>query len=62
MKTVIVKKESSEVVNSNLKFRVLIGRKRLDQFRHETYSSAKDRLFVLKRIFRFSKLEILIIE
>jgi len=62
MKTSIVKEGSNELVNSNLRFRVLMNRKKADLFRYETYSEAKSRLEVLKKIFSFSKMEILIIE
>ena len=62
METIIVKANGNEVVNSNLQFRVLMNGVRLDMFIHETYSDAKSRLATMKRIFKNSSLQIVVIE
>jgi len=60
MRTMIVKENGNEIVNGNLVFRVLMNRTKLDGFRNETYSKAVSRMEVLKRIFNYSKFEIII--
>lgn len=66
MGTLIVKENGNELVNSELKFRVIMGtttKKRYDNFIWETYSKAKDRIETLKRIFRgYTNFEIIIVE
>ena len=65
METIIVKQNGSEVVNADLKFRVVMGttiEKRYDQFIYDTYSEAKDRIVVLKAIFKSYIYDIIIIE
>ena len=61
METLITKQNGKEVVEANLRFRVLMGRK-LDQFRFESYNEAKKRLATLKSIFNYSRFEIVITE
>ena len=62
MGTLIVRQNGNESVKANLRFRVLMNRSKLDQFRFESYNQAKTRLATLKRIFKFSKFEIVVIE
>ena len=62
MKTLIVKSNGNEMINANLKFRILTNGNRYDGFIHETYNSAKSRLETLKRILKHSTHEILVIE
>jgi len=46
---------------TNLRFRVLMGRKKADQFRYDTYEEANDRLQTLSKIFNYTRMEILTI-
>ena len=62
METLIVKANGNESIKANLKFRILTNGKRHDMFVHETYNEAKSRLATLKRIFKYSTHEILVIE
>lgn len=65
METLIVKQNGNESVKADLKFRVIMGthtKKRYDQFIHDSYSKAKDRIETLKRIFKAFTYEIIIIE
>ena len=62
METLIVKANGNESVKANLKFRCLMNGTRHDMFVHETYNEAKSRLATLKRIFKYSTHEILVIE
>jgi hypothetical protein len=62
MNTIIVKPTGNESVKANLKFRVISNRNRYDIFVYETYSAAKNRIEVLKQIFRYTTFEILVIE
>jgi len=62
MQTIIVKESRNETINANLQFIVLINRTRLDGIRSETYFGAVQRMEVLKKIFQYSKWEIIVIE
>lgn len=62
MTTLIVKENGNEVIKSNIKFRILMNRGRLDMFVYETYSEVKARLNLLSRIFKNSSFDILVIE
>lgn len=46
---------------TNLRFRVLMGRKKADQFMYDTYEEANDRLQTLSKIFNYTRMEILTI-
>ncbi len=59
---VIALNEFNEMHKANLKFRVISNRNRYDIFVYETYSAAKNRIEVLKQIFRYTTFEILVIE
>ena len=62
MKTLIVKTNRNESINADLKFRILTNGDRYDMFIYETYSEAKSRLQTLKRIFKYSIHEIIVVE
>lgn len=62
METMIVKANGNESIKANLKFRILTNGGRYDMFIHETYNGAKHRLQTLKRLFKYSNHEILVIE
>ena len=60
--TLIVKQNGNESIKANLRFRLLMNGTRYDMFIHETYNEAKSRLATLKRIFKYSTHEIIVIE
>lgn len=62
MNTIIVKSNGNEVVNANLRFRVYTNNNRPDMFVYETYSEAKQRIEVLKPIFKYTNFKIVVIE
>jgi hypothetical protein len=58
MKTVIFTKNGNETIKGELIFRVQMNGRRKDSFRFTTYSEVLSRLDTLKRIFKYSKFEI----
>jgi hypothetical protein len=62
METIIVKQNGNELIKADLKFRVLTNGKGYDIFIYDKYSLVMQRLSTLKRLFKFSTHEILVIE
>ncbi len=60
MNTTIIKQDGNETIKGNLVFRVLMNRNRLDIIRSKTYSGAVNRMDVLKKIFKYSKWDIVV--
>ena len=62
METLIVKENGNELIESNLKFRLLINNSRYDNFIYDKYLDVKSRLSKLKNILKHSSFEILVLE
>jgi hypothetical protein len=62
METLIVKQNGNELIKANLKFRIITNGGKYDIFIHESYQAAKSRKETLKRIFKHSNHEIIVIE